>query len=226
MLEICQSLLKEDATLHFTSHINENPREIAEVARLFPFYRDYLSVYEKFGLVGRRSVFAHNVHGTADELRRMAAADASIAHCPSSNAALGSGIFPMRQHLDARVRFALGTDVGGGTGFGMLKEALRAYLFQRVALEAMAISPAQLLYLATRAGAEALAIEDHIGDFTPGKAADLIYLRPPSDSPLASVLKGTEEPSRRLAALITLAGAECVQEVQVAGNVTFTAPSR
>ena len=226
MLDVCQSLLKEDATLHFTSHINENPREIAEVARLFPDSRDYLGVYEKFGLVGRRSVFAHNVHGTADELRRLAAADASIAHCPSSNAALGSGIFPMRRHLDARVRFALGTDVGGGTGFGMLKEALRAYLFQRVAPEPMAVSPAQLLYLATRAGAEALAIEDQTGDFTAGKAADLIYLQPPSDSPLASVLKSTDEPTRRLAALITLAGAECVQEVQVAGNVTFTAPSR
>ena len=221
MLEVCQELLKEDETLHFTSHINENPHEITEVARLFPASGDYLGVYEKFGLVGRRSVFAHNVHGTADELRRLAAAEASIAHCPSSNAALGSGIFPMRRHLDARVRFALGTDVGGGTGFGMLKEALRAYLFQRVAPEAMAVSPAQLLYLATRAGAEALEMEDQIGDFTAGKSADLIYLQPPSDSPLASVLKSTDEPTRRLAGLITLAGAECVQEVQVAGNVAF-----
>jgi guanine deaminase len=224
MLNVCQNLLKEDATLHFTSHINENPREIAEVARLFPTSRDYLDVYEKFGVVGRRSVFAHNVHVSSHELGRLAAADASIAHCPSSNAALGSGIFPMRRHLDARVRFALGTDVGGGTGFGILKEALRAYLFQRVAPEAMAVSPAQLLYLATRAGAEALAIEDQTGDFTPGKSADLIYLQPPSDSPLASVLKSTGEPTRRLAALITLAGAECVREVQVAGNVTFHAP--
>jgi guanine deaminase len=226
MLEVCQALLKEDASLHFTSHINENPREVTEVGRLFPASRDYLDVYEKFGLVGRRSVFAHNVHGSADESRRLAAADASIAHCPSSNAALGSGIFPMRRHLDARVRFALGTDVGGGTGFGILNEALRAYLFQRVAQSPMSVSPAQLLYLATRAGAEALAMEDQIGDFTPGKSADLVYLEPPSDSPLASVLKGTEEPVRRLAALITLAGAECVQEVQVAGHVTFEAAPR
>jgi guanine deaminase len=130
----------------------------------------------------------------------------------------------MCQHLDARVRFALGTDVGGGTGFGILNEALRAYLFQRVAQSPMSVTPAQLLYLATRAGAEALAMEDQIGDFTPGKAADLIYLQPPSDSPLASVLKSTDEPTRRLAALITLAGAESVREVQVAGNVTFPLP--
>jgi guanine deaminase len=226
MLEVCQALLKEDATLHFTSHINENPREIREVARLFPASRDYLDVYEKFGVVGRRSVFAHNVHGSPDELRRLADADASIAHCPSSNASLGSGIFPMRRHLDASVRFGLGTDVGGGTGFGILHEALRAYLFQRVAQSPMAISPAQLLYLATRAGAEVLAMEDQIGDFTPGKAADLVYLAPPSDSPLASVLKSTDEPVRRLAALITLAGVECVQEVQNAGHVTFEVATR
>jgi guanine deaminase len=223
MLEVCQGLMKEVPSLRFTSHINENPREIEEVARSFPAARDYLAVYETFGLMGRRSVLAHNVHPSSDQLRRFAEADASVAHCPSSNAALGSGIFPMRRHLDARVRFALGTDVGGGTGFGVLNEALRAYLFQRVAASPLALSPAQLLYLATRAGAESLAIEDQTGDFTPGKAADFVYLEPPAGSPLGSVLKATDDPERRLAALITLAGAECVREVQVEGQVVFQA---
>lgn len=218
MLEVCKALMKDDATLHFTSHINENQAEIEEVARLFPSSRDYLSVYEQFGLVGRRSVLAHNVHPSANQLRRLAQAGASIAHCPSSNAALGSGIFPMRQHLDAHVRFALGTDVGGGTGFGILKEALRTYLFQRVAPEPIVLSPAQLLYLATNAGSEALAIEDQTGDFTPGKSADFVYIEPPASSPLASVLVRAEAPEERLAALITLAEAECVQETQVAGR--------
>jgi len=164
-------------------------------------------------------VLAHNVHASPDELGRLAAADASVAHCPSSNAALGSGIFPVQRHLDARVHFALGTDVGGGTGFGILQEALRAYLFQRVAAQPMVLSPAQMLYLATRAGAEALAMEDQIGDFTPGKAADFIYLEPPAESPLESVLKRTGATDGQLAALITLAGAECVREVQVDGQV-------
>jgi guanine deaminase len=221
MLEVCQGLMKDDATLRFTSHINENPQEVQEVARLYPSVCDYLAVYEKFGLVGRRSVLAHNIHSTPDELRRLAEADASVAHCPSSNAALGSGIFPMRRHMDAHVRFALGTDVGGGTGFSILNEALRSYLFQRVAPSPVSLDPAQLLYLATRAGAEVLAIEHQTGDFTPGKAADFVYLEPPPDSPLASVLKGTGDPVRRLAALITLAGAECVKETRVDGRVAF-----
>lgn len=219
MLEVCQTLIKEDSTLCFTTHINENQREIEEVARLFPAASDYLAVYEKFGLIGRRSVLAHNVHASAGELARFAATDASVAHCPSSNAALGSGIFPMQDHLNAGVRFALGTDVGGGTGFGILQEALRAYLFQRVAGRPMVLSPAQMLYLATRAGAEALAMEDQIGDFTPGKAADFVYLEPPVGSPLESALKRSAETEEQLAALITLAGAESVREVQVEGQV-------
>jgi len=76
-----------------------------------------------------------------------------VAHCPSSNAALGSGYFPLLRHVQAGVRVALGTDVGAGTGFGMLKEGLQAYLMQRLAPDGFPLTPAHLLYLATRAGA-------------------------------------------------------------------------
>jgi guanine deaminase len=218
MLSVCQALLAEDSSLRFTTHINESGQEIDHVARLFPSAHDYLTVYERFGLIGARSVLAHNVHPGEGELQRLAAQGAAIAHCPCSNAALGSGIFPMRAHLEANVRFALGTDVGAGIGFGMLKEGLQAYLMQRVAPEPMTLTPAQMLYLATRAGAEALGIADRTGDFEPGKAADFVYLRPPEGSVLAGVLKGVESPERIVAALFTLAGAESVREVCVAGH--------
>jgi guanine deaminase len=210
MLEACQALLREDPGLRFTTHINENGREIQQVARSFPWAKDYLAVYERYELVARRSILAHNVHTTDSQLRRLAACDASIAHCPCSNAALGSGIFPMADHLESHVRFALGTDVGGGTGFGMMKESLQAYLLQRVADDPLTLTPAQMLYLATRAGAEALAIENETGDFETGKAADLVYLRPASDSVLAGVLKRASTPEQILAALFTLAGPETI----------------
>ena len=151
ILEVCQSLLKEDASLLFTTHINESPREIETVASLFPWAKDYLEVYEKFDLIGRRSVLAHNVHANDAEIARIAERGSSVAHCPCSNAALGSGIFPMRRHLERNARFALGTDVGGGTGFGILKEALQAHLLQRLAADPITVTPAQMLYLATRA---------------------------------------------------------------------------
>jgi guanine deaminase len=177
ILEVCQALLKHDATLRFTTHINENPREVEAVARQFPWASDYLEVYEKFDLIGRHSVLAHNVHPSDSEIVRVAASGASVAHCPCSNAALGSGIFPLRRHVERDARFALGSDVGGGTGFGMLKEALQAHLLQRVAADPVNVTPAQMLYLATRAGAEALGMSDRIGDFEVGKCADFVVLR-------------------------------------------------
>jgi guanine deaminase len=221
MLEACAGLLREDSSLRFTTHINENVREIEEVARLFPKARDYLEVYERFGLVGRLSVLAHNVHAREGEIERVAARGASIASCPRSNAALGSGIFPLRRHVEAGVRCALGTDVGAGTGFGMLQEGLQMYLMQRVAPQPFILTAGQLLYLATRAGAEALGLEQETGNFEKDRAADLVYLEPPRGSVLAGALKRAENAEQVLAALFALAGAESVREVQVAGEVLF-----
>ena len=103
----------------------------------------------------------------------------------------------------------------------MLKEGLQAYLMQRVALDPITLSPAQMLYLATRAGAEALSIEEETGDFETGKSADLVYLLPPENSVLAGVLKRVETPEQTIAALFTLAGAESVREVLIANNAVF-----
>jgi guanine deaminase len=222
MLEVCQTLMRENPGVRFQTHINENLREIQEVAAAFPWAKDYLEVYEKFGLAGPRSVMAHNVHATDSELERLAAAGAAVAHCPSSNAMLGSGLFPLVRHLEARVRVALGTDVGAGTGFGIPKEALAAYALQRLAPDSMLLAPAHLLYLATRAGAEALGLEHETGDFTPGKSADFVYLRAPEGSLLEGALHRSrndrpESSERVLAALFTLAGAESVAEVAIGG---------
>jgi guanine deaminase len=218
MLEVCQTLLREHDGLRFQTHINENELEKREVARLFPWAKDYLAVYENFQLARPGAVMAHNVHTSDSELERLAASGTSISHCPCSNAMLGSGIFPLRRHVDAGVHCALGTDVGGGTGFGMLKEALQAYALQRLAPDGMLLTPAHLLYLATRAGAEALQLENETGDFTNGKSADYVYLRAPEGSPLEAVLERAESLDRVLSALFTLAGSESVVDVRVGGE--------
>jgi guanine deaminase len=221
MLEVCQALLRENPGLRFQTHLNENPQEIAEVGRLFPWASDYLAVYERYGLMGPRSVAAHNVHPQAPELQRLAASGASVAHCPASNAALGSGIFPLRKHVEAGIRCALGTDVGAGTSFSLLREGLQAYLMQRVAPEGMLLNGGQLLYLATRAGAEALALDHRIGDFEPGKAADFVYLRPRPGSPLAANVDRSEDLGKILTALFTLGDSAIVREVAVEGAVVY-----
>jgi guanine deaminase len=222
MLEVCRSLMRETPEVRFQTHINENPDEVREVARLFPWASDYLGVYERYELAGERSVLAHNVHATDGELTRLAASGAAVSHCPCSNAALGSGVFPMQRHLAAGVRFGLGTDVGGGTGFGLLKEGLQAYLTQRVAPERLVLNSAQLLYLATRAGAEALGVEAETGDLSVGKSADYVYLRPVERSPLAVVTAHAESEEDVLSALFTLAGQESVAEVWVRGRRVFS----
>ncbi|MGA3240020.1 MAG: guanine deaminase [Bryobacteraceae bacterium] len=223
ILEVCATLLAENPGVRFQTHMNESVEEIESVAGLFPGASDYLAVYERFGLAQRRSVFAHNIHPASGELERLAACDSAVAFCPASNAALGSGFFPLQRHVQAGVRFALGTDVGGGTGFGMLKEGLLAYLTQRLAPNPVTLNAAHLLYLATRAGADALGLEDQIGDFTVGKFADFVYVRPPETSPLMAVMRNPISPERLLGAIFTLAGAECIEETCVEGKPVFQA---
>ena len=223
MLEVCQQLMTEHPDVRLQTHINESPAEIGALTRLFPWATDYLSIYERYALSGSRSVMAHNVHGTSSEIDRLAAAGTAVAHCPGSNAALGSGCFPLRRHVDAGVTCALGTDVGGGVGFSLLKEGLQAYLMQRLAPDPKALDAARLLYLSTRAGAEALGLEHEIGDFRTGKAADFVYLRPPAGSVLDAAVRRADDPSQALAALFTMAGAESVREVRVEGDIVFTA---
>lgn len=221
ILEVCQTLLREHPGVRFQTHLNEDCREIAEVARLFPWAADYLAVYERFGFCQKNAVMAHDVHPTSSELERLAASGAAVAYCPCSNAALGSGLFPLRRHVNAGVRCALGTDVGGGTGFGLLKEGLQAYLLQRISPDGMLLSAGHLLYLATLAGAEALGLSAETGDFRLGKSADFVYLSPHANSPLAAVLERVEEPGRQLAAIFTLAGQESVTEVRVGGETVY-----
>lgn len=209
LLDVCGALLREHPDCLFQTHLNENRSEIEAVRAAFPRASGYLDVYDRAGLVSSRGIFAHNVHPTEAELARLAETRASVAHCPSSNLALASGLFPMRRHLDARVHFALGTDVGAGLTFGVLHESLQT-LAQRLAPEKVQLDAAHLLYLATRAGAEALGLDSEIGDFTPGKSADLVLMRPAAS----------------LGALIAMGGAENILEVRVAGRIVFAEGAR
>jgi guanine deaminase len=216
MLDACAQLLGKG--VWFTSHINENLAEIAQVAGLFPGARDYLDTYRKHGLVTARSVFAHNVHPDDHELTVLAEHDASVAHCPTSNSALGSGLFPLRRHVEHGVHVALGSDVGAGAGLFLPKEALQAYFVQQLLGPAgLCLSPVRLLYLATRAGARALGLEDRVGDLAVGKDFDAVWLRPPEGSTLAVNLRHARDTTDALARIFALATPADVAGVWVRG---------
>ena len=222
LLSACGEVARSAGGLLVTSHLNESADEVALVRELFPWARDYLETYERFGLVGACSVFAHDVHVTDGELRRLAAAGAAVAHCPSSNAFLGSGLFGLRRHLQFDVRVALGSDVGAGTGPSMFKEGLMAYQGQMLlGSEGFRLAPSELLWLATGAGAQALGLADSVGDLSVGKSADFVLVRPPSGSTLEQVLARSDSVEDALGVLFTMAREESIAEVRVAGEVVW-----
>lgn len=217
LLAACGEVFRSRDDLLFTTHLNEMPAEIEVVLGAFPEAEDYLATYGAHGLVTDRSLFAHNVHPTPDELGRLAAAGSSVCHCPSSNLFLGSGLFPLAAHQAAGVHVALGSDVGAGTSYSLLNEALHAHLHQMNVPDGVRLQPAQLLWLATRAGALALDLP-HSGSLEPGMSFDAVVLRPAPDSTLAARLEAAPDPSDALAALITLAREDAVRAVYVQGE--------
>ncbi|HEU5267380.1 MAG TPA: guanine deaminase [Jatrophihabitans sp.] len=216
LLASCGALHRDVAGSWFTSHLNENRDEITTVQQLFG--ASYLDSYDKHGLVGARSVFAHNVHPTDAELKQLAAGSASVAHCPTSNAALGSGLFPLDRHLAFDVRVALGCDVGAGSGFSLFKEALQAYFVQQLrGPDGVPLTATHLLHLVTAAGADALGLRDLAGDLSVGKRFDAVWVRPVPASTLDVGLRHAAGPEEALAKTFTLATAHDLAAVWVDG---------
>jgi guanine deaminase len=218
ILDACSAVLDATPGALFTSHVNENRAEVEFVASQFPDCTDYVDTYDRRGLLKAGAVLAHNVHPTDPELEVLADRGTAVAHCPSSNSALGSGLFPLRRHLQAEVPVALGSDVGAGTGFSIFKEGLQAYFMQRLLDDdGHPLTPAHLLYLATRAGALALGLGDEVGDFSVGKRFDAVCLRPPGGTALNVGLRHTETAEEALGKIFALAGDADVADVWIDG---------
>jgi guanine deaminase len=219
LLDSCAALLTDLPGSTLTTHLNENPAEIERVRELFPGATSYVDSYARHGLLGPTSVLAHNVHPTPSELDALGTAGVAVAHCPTSNLTLGSGLFPLRAHLEAGVRVALGSDVGAGTGLSLFKEGLQAYFVQQALGEAgVALTAAHLLHLATSAGAEALGLDGTTGSFCVGKAFDALWLRPRSETPLDILLRHARSPADAVAKAFAHATSADVARVWVGGQ--------
>lgn len=218
LLDSCAALLNEVPDALLTSHLNENCAEIERVRELFPG-SSYVDTYADHGLLGPTSVFAHDVHPDLAELGALAAAGAAVAHCPTSNLCLGSGLFPMRAHLDAGVRVALGSDVGAGTGLSLFKEGLQAYFVQQaLGAAGVPLTAAHLLHLATASGAAALGLSSTVGSFSEGLAYDALWLRPTPDTPLDILLRYAASADDALAKAFAHGTSADVAQVWVAGE--------
>ncbi|MGQ9365052.1 guanine deaminase [Azospirillum sp. ST 5-10] len=175
-LEAAGTLLKEFPGVYLQSHLSENTDEIAAVRALFPAAASYTDVYDRFGLLGPRSLFGHCIHLDEAELRRLSESGSVAVFCPTSNLFIGSGLFDLERTLRAErpVRVALATDVGGGTSYSMLRTAAEAYkVLQMRGQNLPALAAFDRM---TRGNAAALGLEDEIGRLEPGRWADLVVL--------------------------------------------------
>ncbi|MCG8441288.1 MAG: guanine deaminase [Caulobacterales bacterium] len=215
MLAMAGRLVRERPDLHVHSHLSENPAEIALVAELFPAAGDYLGVYEAHGLVTDRAVFAHAVHLDRAGFARLAGAGASVAHCPTSNLFLGSGLFDLALADETGTAVGLGTDVGAGTSFSLFATMEEAYKVAQ--LRGAALSPWRAFYLATLGGARALRMDDKVGDLSPGKEADFLVLDRAATPLIARRLSHCNTIEEQLFALAILGDDRVVSKTYVAG---------
>jgi len=170
-LALAGRLLAAHPGTYLQTHVAENRDELAWVAELFPDARSYLDVYARHGLIGARSVLAHGVWFDADDRALLGRAGAQIAHCPSSNLFLGSGLADWRALEDAGAAVSLASDVGGGTSLSMLRTMADAYKVQ--ALRGVRLPAWKALHAATRGAAVALGLDREIGSLDVGCMADL-----------------------------------------------------
>lgn len=217
-LEAAGALLARHPTTHCQTHIAEQRDEIDWILSLYPERRDYLDVYDHYGLIGPRTLLGHGIWLSEREWDRCREAGTTVVHCPTSNAFLGSGLFDWsrakRSGREASV--ALATDVGAGTTLSMLATMGAAH--QIAQLGGHRLTPVQSFHLATRGGAQALGLEDTIGSITVGAEADLVVLDL-GHSPLARLrlarCRGIEDV---LFMLMTLGDDRAIREVYVLGE--------
>ena len=198
------------------THLSEQTEEIAWVRELFPRARDYLDVYERFGLLRTGAVFGHAIHLESRERDRLREAGASLAHCPTSNTFIGSGLFDMMGLMTKHLRIGLATDTGGGSNFSMLRTMAAAYEIGQ--LRGTALHPAQLLWLATQGSAQALGLGDRVGNLAPGMEADLVVLDTSSTPAIAQRVRMAETLWETVFPTIMMGDDRAVVEVWIKGH--------
>ena len=218
-LALAGRLCRADATLYMQTHLAETRAEVDWVRALFPEARSYLDVYAAAGLLHERSVFAHGIWLDDGDRAALAGAGAQIAHSPSSNLFLGSGLFGWRAARDAGVHVTLASDVGGGTSLSMLRTMADAYKVQALAGERL--TAWQALHAATRGAAVALGLDAEIGSLEPGRVADVCVWDAAAGAVATRRAAAARNLHERLFAWMTLADDRNLVVAYVAGKPRY-----
>lgn len=218
-LDAAGTLKREHPDVHVQSHLSENRAEIAEVARLFPGCASYLDVYAKHGLTGPRTIYGHGVHLYEADFRALHESGTALAHCPTSNSFLGSGLFRLAAATEPKrpVRVGLATDVGGGTSLSMLRTMQAAC--EVAQMTGTPLSPSGALYLATRGAARALDLDGRIGSVAPGMEADLTVLDLRSTPLVDFRMRNVDDIDEALAVQMALGDDRAIRATYVGGRL-------
>ncbi len=171
-LAMAGELCRRHPGVYLQTHVAENTDEVRWVGELFPEARSYLDVYHRAGLLHERAVLAHGIWLDAHDRALLRDTGAHIAHSPSSNLFLGSGLFDWQAAIDSGHRVSIASDVGGGTSLSLLRTLADAYKVQ--ALRGTHLNAWTALHAATRGAAEALGLNHEIGHLEPGALADVV----------------------------------------------------
>ena len=209
------------------SHVAENREEIRWARELFPDARSYLGVYEGFGLLRERAIYAHCIHFDDDDRRLMRSSGAAAAVSPTSNLFLGSGFFDYEGAQRIGFRYGLASDVGGGTSFSPFHTMLAAYYVGREGQTkpGVSLSPQHLWWQHTAGAAQALGLEGVVGNLQPGCEADFVVLDPRATPLLARKADHARNLDELLFSLIVLGDDRVVERVHLAGRAA-SAPSK
>lgn len=215
-LEAIAKLKEENPKIGVQTHVSENLNEIETTKKLFPSAKGYLDVYDRYGFLGKGSLMAHAIHFEESEWQRMSETQTSIVHCPTSNLFLGSGLFNMQKCRDYNIPLALGSDVGGGISFSMLKTAAEAYKI--AALQNIEFTARNAFYLLTLGGAKALNQDDFVGNFEIGKEADFVVIDPKATELMHERLQNVKNIDELLFVLMILGDERNISSVYLQGE--------
>ncbi len=210
------ALWAETPTCLMQTHLSEQVEEIAWVRQLYPETRDYLDSYAQHGLLGARGIYGHAIHLEPREIDQLSEVGASIAHCPTSNMFIGSGLCDVTGLNGRAIPVGLATDTGGGSSFSMLRTMAAAYEVGQ--LRGSPLHPSQLLYLATQGSARALHLQDEIGNIAPGLMADLVVLDLASTPAIAQRSEQANEIWEAIFPTIMMGDDRAIADVWVAGE--------
>jgi len=216
LMSECGKLWQANPGTYMHTHLAESQEEIDFVKELFPNTRSYVDVYKQHGLLGKNNIMAHAIHLDDDDMDVLASTDSSLAHCPSSNFFLKSGVFPYRRVQKKGIRFGIGSDVAAGPQMSLLCVMKDANYIQPDEW----LQPVELLYRATLGGAKALDLDSKIGSLDEGKEADFVVVDPTHRTGIIDDIlsKPTEE---ILSALVFLGDDRVVEATYVRGKEIF-----